>query len=169
MASYPVHPATVTRHGGFYYNRGLGVIHAGLDLAAKRGQDVYAPEDGIVVAVENGQVPPWRRYAPILLMKGASGFYHLFSHLEGGTQAFEGTRVTEGQRIAAVGNLRHVHWEVRRKPWPTSGKALTITVDPHVWLGEKRPKTRTSGLVGCVLGVGALVGTIVTIGRRRGQ
>lgn len=106
----------MTPHGAFGVQR-PGHTHAGVDYGAKRGAPVYAPVDGTVLKVEDRQLPPLRGYAPaVVLLERGGKRLHVLAHLEAGSQAVQvGDRVREGQTIAKVGPLLHVHHEVRDK------------------------------------------------------
>lgn len=96
----PLNHVHITPHGGYGYVRteaeakrvgyrlcskavGYPCTHRGLDLAAKAGTPVFAPEGGyLLYAVDGDDVRPFSRYGPALLvLKGASGYYHLLAHM----------------------------------------------------------------------------------------
>jgi peptidase M23-like protein len=96
----PLNSVRITPHGDYGYVRteaeakrvgyrlcskavGYPCTHRGLDLAAKEGTPVYAPEGGyLLYAVDGDDVRPFSRYGPaVLVLKGASGYYHLLAHL----------------------------------------------------------------------------------------
>ena len=172
MATLP-RPWVVTPHGAYGYERrsaaegscgvtGYPCKHPGVDLVGEPGDPVYYPEDGEVVAVwarEPGtELPqPWRGYGPgVLVMRGASGRYHLLGHLEdddlrrrwprvtgdaaGSTQAQQDSlmslvrkvdrnafTVRGGDVAGLVSGARHVHWEVRKQT-RTGGR-----YNPAIW------------------------------------
>ena len=128
----------VTKHGGYRFNRGAGVIHAGVDLGVPRGAKVRAPADSIVVKVDRQgrQGSGWHGYAPVILLLDTEGRYHVLAHLER-TAVRAGDEVQAGQVIATVGPLRHLHWEVRSQPIPdysAGQKPRDIATDPLTWL-----------------------------------
>lgn len=110
-----------------------------MDLFAVQ-RDVFAPEAGIVERVADGSSPPFVGYGPgVVLLRGASGFYHLLSHLDfktitvkSGQPILEGTLL--GQFNAEHG---HTHYEVRKAP---TGPSETNTVDPAQWLASEQRK-----------------------------
>src|SRR3990172_10802187 len=77
--------------------RGYPCPHWGVDTFTIGGiRDVWAPEAGGVVAVADGSSPPFSGYGPgVVLLKGASGVYHLLSHLD-----YDTIRVRVGQQLA---------------------------------------------------------------------
>lgn len=98
MGNLPVPEWKITPHGAFGFVRtgpdqgssGAGTYpstHYGVDLVGHEGDPVAAPEDGTIVAVmanaPGDDVQPWRGYGPALVMlKGASGRFHLLAHLD---------------------------------------------------------------------------------------
>jgi hypothetical protein len=95
----PLNNVLVTPHGAYGYVRTEAeakrvgyrlcaggkypCTHRGVDLAAKAGAPVFAPEGGyLLYAVDGDDVRPFSRYGPALLvLKGASGYYHLLAHM----------------------------------------------------------------------------------------
>ena len=146
MARWPTAPYSTHRTGCYGCKRtspadgacgvhGYPCTHWGVDTFTFGGiRDVWAPEAGIVVAVSDGSSPPFVGYGPgVVLMKGSSGVFHLFSHLE-----LASIRVQKGQQIAEgapIGRFdaahAHCHYEVRRNP---TGPSETNTIDPVAWL-----------------------------------
>lgn len=116
---------------------GYPCVHRGLDLFAE-APDVFAPETGIVVTVTDGKSPPFSGYGPgVILILGASGYYHLLSHLRFSTIAVkQGMPVFEGQKLAQFDpEIRHTHYEVRRQ---ATGPSETNTVNPLKWLADQQ-------------------------------
>lgn len=136
-------------------------IHAGVDVHGAPGTAVRAPEAGTIEAA--GMLParpPWTDYAPAVMLRGASGRWHLLAHLNGtatGGHA-EAPAVSVGQ-VVRLGDVlgytgprhpldpshaaNHTHWEVRTRPRARRAEGettFTITVDPVRWLaGEDVP------------------------------
>ena len=106
--------------------------HYGLDLYPEEDLTVFAPEDGVVTDVGNGQKPPFTGYNPgAMLIKGVSGYYHLLSHLAE-IKVVPGAQVTEGEPVGKIASaIKHTHYEVRRE---RTGNSATNTVDPGAWL-----------------------------------
>lgn len=116
-------------------------LHAGIDLGARRGTPVRAPEDGVVEAVGAADsLPPidgwrFRGYGPeLVLMRGDSGRWHLLSHLQNASVQV-GQRVTAGEAVGEVSRLAHCHWEVLTRARPGRGQSVAeISLDPLAWL-----------------------------------
>lgn len=154
----PILPVKVTPHGAWRYARtspsdgSCGVhaypcFHPGVDLAGAAGTKVYAPEDGVVVAVGNGASKPWTGYGPwIVVIKGASGVYHLLAHLSPAQAALAlvGARVSSGQLVGVTSSANHVHWEIRLV---ATSSAWANKVDPFVWLERTRNGVSSSSWV----------------------
>lgn len=160
--------APITRRRMWQAERSEGRrLHAGVDLSAPRGTPVLAPEGGVVEDVELDQRRPWRGYAPVVLLRGDSGVWHVLSHLDGAELAARvaagelavGQRVELGAELGRIGSERHVHWEVRLAPqprWWTDPLSLQrraqliveLSVDPLAWTeGELvpfRPSSQTA-------------------------
>lgn len=129
-----------------------GHVHAGVDVGGAPGTPVMAPEAGTVEAVGSLPMrPPWTGYAPAVLLRGASGRWHLLAHLSGSATggAASSPAVTLGQVVRLgdvlgyIGHERHTHWEVRtraRARTHAGEPTWTITIDPARWLaGEDVP------------------------------
>jgi len=87
-------------------------MHEGLDIAAPRGTDVFAPADGVVTfdGVKGA-------YGNLLVLDHGYGLVTRFGHLSQ-ILVQPGSRVKRGDRIARVGNTGrstgdHLHYEVR--------------------------------------------------------
>lgn len=150
MARLPTGPYKTGRTGCYGCKRetpadgacgvhGYPCIHRGLDMFAE-SPDIFAPEVGVVVAVSDGKSAPYRGYGPgVILIQGASGYYHLLSHLDPRTITVKpGSAVFEGQKIAEFDReIRHVHYEVRKQP---TGPSEINTISPLKWLAaQQRP------------------------------
>lgn len=117
--------------------RGYPCIHRGLDMFAE-SPDIFAPEIGIVIAVSDGKSAPYQGYGPgVILIQGASGYYHLLSHLDLHSIAVRpGSPVFEGQKLATFNReIGHTHYEVRRQP---TGPSETNTISPLKWLADQQ-------------------------------
>jgi murein DD-endopeptidase MepM/ murein hydrolase activator NlpD len=136
--------------------RRLGHVHAGVDVGtgSAPGTPVRAPEAAIVEEV--GMLPAprgtgWSGYAPCVLLRGASGRWHLLAHLSGDVDGNPtdrpavavGARLRLGDVVGYVGRERHTHWEVRTRPHargePTDPRrTIAITINPARWIaGEE--------------------------------
>lgn len=122
-----------------------GHIHAGVDLGGRPGTPVLAPEAGVVEDV--GTLParaPWTGYAPAVVLRGASGRWHLLAHLSGSPDGGAGSPIVVpgqlvrlGDVLGFVGRERHTHWEVRTRRHARRARGETtfvITIDPGRWL-----------------------------------
>jgi murein DD-endopeptidase MepM/ murein hydrolase activator NlpD len=143
---------------------GYPCTHWGVDTFTIGGiRDVWAPEAGIVVAVSDGSSPPFVGYGPgIVLLKGASGVYHLLAHLQAGTTVVRvGQTLAEGAPIAKFDPaMGHCHYEVRRAP---TGPSETNTINPEEW---HRAASGGSGLV-VILALGGLFALGIMLARHR--
>lgn len=135
---------------GYGVKRADGRMHWGDDMPGRAGEAVYAPEGGIVTAVEYGHgtaiaLPhPWNGYGPgVVQILGDTGVWHTLAHVRPGVLA-PGVRVEEGAAVgtlpAAVGaSGPHVHWEVRTgHPIDDPTTRAANTVDPQEWLATAR-------------------------------
>jgi len=132
--------------------------HWGVDTFTLDGsREVVAPERGTVAVVTDGRSPPWVGYGPgLVLLAGASGFYHMLAHLESGS-----VRVRVGQQLAEgapIGRFDaeygHCHYEVRRKP---IGPSSSNTIDPALWLREaSRSSSISSSWLWSLVGLGVI-------------
>lgn len=150
MRTAPV-PVKVTPRGAYLFDRSTykpgGKTHLGVDLAAKRGTPVKAPEDGEVIAVWYGDdTPGWRRYGPGgVAVQGDSGVLHVLAHLLPSGLPSVGARVSVGEVVGAVSGLRHVHWEVRKqRSWGGGLTHRDVVLDPLKWL-DALDEPRTPG------------------------
>lgn len=116
-------------------------IHTGVDLYCEPDENVYAIEDGVVVAVEDFTGPkaglPWWNDTQAVLVEGRSG---VFCYGEISTNHKVGQKIKEGDNIGTV-------LTVLKKD---KGKPMTMlhmelykhgTVESVVWeLGKRKPK-----------------------------
>lgn len=157
----PTDKCKITPHGGYSFWRPdqvdpksgtKGVMHWAWDLGGTAKETpVYAPEDGVVVETATGKSPPWTGFQPgLVLLKGASGVYHVLGHLDYPTIAVHaGQAVTMGTKLGVMG-ISHTHWEIRRNRTPNWAAHPTYwqahgpnSIDPATWLesvnGTRRP------------------------------
>ena len=142
--------------------------HPGLDLAnINRNQDLIAPESGTIVSnntIDEGG------YGALMVMRGDSGIYHLFAHLDKINKEI-GDRVGKSQTIGRLANFGrqvpfvfgpggmsdilardvvqkssglHAHWEVSRKLLSANTWRGGEQFNPHNWL---RNSYQDGGLV----------------------
>ncbi len=173
---YPIHPFRIGGHGAFNEVRrspadgacGVGsypCTHPGVDVAGYAGTEVVAPEDGVVVATSNGEGSPFGGYGPwLIVLRGASGKYHLLAHLAPATAGLAPINATfrAGQKVGVTSSANHTHWEVRKRAVPLWDKGEnngTNNLDPIAWLASQRGGISSGGLV--LLGGAALLGVLL--------
>lgn len=142
----------VTPHGAYLFDRGGGVTHFGIDLAGPRGTQVVAPEGGSIIETATATRKPWTGYAPVVYMRGDSGWYHLMAHTWPGVAP--GDRVEEGMVIGQTGSENHTHWEMRRGRY---GTGRSNTVNPFLWLAGELPMALPSSVGGDELWLAVLI------------
>lgn len=101
------------------------VMHAGMDIAAPHGKDVFAPSDGTVVfaGLEGG-------YGNVIVIDHGYGIKTRYGHLAK-ILVKAGERVKRGSLIAAVGNTGrstgpHLHYEVRVNGIPQNPRKFIL-------------------------------------------
>ena len=101
------------------------VMHAGLDIAAPHGKEVFAPSDGTVVfaGLEGG-------YGNVIVIDHGYGIKTRYGHLAK-MLVKAGDRVKRGMLIAAVGNTGrstgpHLHYEVRVNGIPQNPRKFIL-------------------------------------------
>ena len=109
-----------------------GLHNDGINIAAERGTQVRAAENGVVVYAGN----ELRGFGNLLLIKHADGWTTAYAHADK-LLVRRGDRVERGQPIATVGQTGNVdrpqlHFEIRRGP---------RAVDPRDELGAARAST----------------------------
>ena len=117
----PLSKKVVTSQFGYRTSpiSGTWKFHAGIDLAAPIGTEVYACKTGTVVAVEQNH-PLYGKYIDI---KHNGNTTSRYAHLSK-TLVTKGQTVTTGQNIGLVGTTGastgpHLHFEVRENGTPT--------------------------------------------------
>lgn len=122
---YPLNSITVTNPFG---QPGYGVFgkHAGVDLRAAIGTNVYAPANGVITESYVGS-----KGIQVLSMR-IGNYEHRFLHLSQRLVPV-GAQVKEGQVIAKSGNsggvATHLHWDVR-KAGTAWNRSFSDYVDP---------------------------------------
>lgn len=139
-------------YGVYRPKQANGVWHWGLDIANPVGADVVAPEDGTVAyRWDDNKTAPFVGYGPGgVLLKGASGLYHLLGHTN--PAATVGELVQGGEVVGHTGDLgavaSHCHWEVRVKPIDSPATRGGNTLNPIAWLkGDNTPPASRWGWV----------------------
>ena len=89
------------------------LMHEGIDINTKRGTDVFASADGIVVKVEYSKY----NYGNHIVIQHSFGYKTLYAHLNTIAKLKEGDVVKRGQLIGTVGSTGlstgpHLHFEV---------------------------------------------------------
>lgn len=122
--------------------------HTGIDLTCKRGEEIYAPADGVVETVR----PSKKGFGNFLTVRHSFGFMSSYAHLQR-FKVRSGQFVSKGDLIATCGNSGnstgpHLHYEVR-----FLGRALnpqyTMDWSPENfnYLFEKEKKVKWAPLV----------------------
>jgi murein DD-endopeptidase MepM/ murein hydrolase activator NlpD len=91
-----------------------GEVHKGLDIAADKGEPVYAAADGDVIYAGDGM----RGYGNVVIIQHDRHVTTLYAH-NSGLKVTQGQHVAKGTLIASLGSTGrstgpHVHFEVRR-------------------------------------------------------
>lgn len=89
-------------------------MHKGIDFSARKGTDVYATGDGVVIKVKRMR---WG-YGTHIIIDHGYGYSTLYGHLSS-AKVRRGQKVTRGQLIGLVGSTGkstapHLHYEVRK-------------------------------------------------------
>ncbi len=171
----PIWPLVVGNNGGFMDVRsspaqgacGVGTYpckHPGVDVNGSQGTPVKAPENGVIVAVADGNSAPFGGYGPwLIVIKGDdSGKFHLLGHLDPSTADMGpiNARVTAGQVIGTTSSANHTHWEVRSRVYPNFAGGETNATnnsDPVAWLSS----SSTAFIALLLLGGAALLATLM--------
>jgi murein DD-endopeptidase MepM/ murein hydrolase activator NlpD len=106
---WPVDSARLSR--GYLINRRRP--HLGLDLASRKGTQIFASHDGLVIYTGN----EFRGYGKMIMIEGINGFATLYAHLSQ-ISVRQGTRVKQGELIGLMGRTghatgTHLHFEIR--------------------------------------------------------
>lgn len=121
--------------GDGFGDRGGG--HDGIDLLARCGTPLVAPEAGKVVYVASHA----RAGHYVVIRSAASGEEHVFMHLRRRTPLGKGDAVAAGERIGAVGDSGNatacmLHFEIWTAPgWQSGGRARNPVADLRRWGG----------------------------------
>ncbi|RTZ15079.1 M23 family metallopeptidase [Vibrio aquaticus] len=122
--------------------------HTGIDLTCKRGEEIYAPADGVIETVR----PSSKGFGNFLTLRHSFGFMSSYAHLQK-FKVRSGQFVSKGDLIATCGNSGnstgpHLHYEVR-----FLGRALNPqytmdwTPENFNYLFEKEKKVKWAPLV----------------------
>jgi murein DD-endopeptidase MepM/ murein hydrolase activator NlpD len=93
-------------------------MHAGIDIGGKRGDFVYAPAAGVIIATDYYH----ELYGKLIIIKHKYDFVTYYAHLDKISVKI-GQTVERGQKIGEMGNTGesegyHLHYEVRRSAVP---------------------------------------------------
>jgi TonB family protein len=99
-------------------------FHPGIDIAAKKGTEVIAPADGIVIGTDDSTTG----YGRLLTIDHSSGYVTYYGELSA-FKVKKGEKVKRGQVIGLIGNSGskgepHLHYEVRFKDKPINPMSL---------------------------------------------
>jgi|GEM_PF-216057 len=111
-------------------------FHAGIDLAAPVGSEVYAPADGYVSFADRYPLRrsvAWWRYGNLVVLRHGDRFVTLYGHLDE-IRVRRKQKVRQGELLGTVGNTgwstsSHLHYEVRRME-----DEELIPVDPRIYI-----------------------------------
>ncbi len=109
---WPVKDGLVTQE--FRQKKGRKRGHRGIDIAAPKGDDVYAAHDGLVIFAGR----QFRGFGKLVIIENEDGDWATFySHLNK-IKTKQGRRVQQGELIGNVGKTGratgyHLHFEVR--------------------------------------------------------
>ena len=140
-------PIKTTRYGyRFSEPTHYNSFHLGLDLMAKTGTPIFAPDDGEVVWIGYG-----KQGGKQMHFLGVSGALHRFLHLDSYAGVHRGQKLLEGEIVAISGNtgalstIEHLHFDISK-----NGKLeldnLDNFIDPLEWLKQNKMKTWYTGI-----------------------
>lgn len=136
-----VHTKNSPKTGGFHgRSRSQGKkFHGGLDIAVKKGDPIYAAEDGVVVVAKDGV----GKLGTAIYIQHRDGTQTRYAHLslsnQGGLKVKRGDTVKKGELIGLSGKTgnaagkditTHLHFEVRKIDDGFVGNPKDSTVDP---------------------------------------
>ncbi|NOH81241.1 peptidoglycan DD-metalloendopeptidase family protein [Vibrio sp. RE86] len=122
--------------------------HTGIDLTCKRGEEIYAPADGVVETVR----PSKKGFGNFLTVRHSFGFMSSYAHLQR-FKVRSGQFVSKGDLIATCGNSGnstgpHLHYEVRFLGRSLNPQyTMDWTPENFNYLFEKEKKVKWAPLV----------------------
>lgn len=136
----------------YLYQRSPTHKHRGLDFPAPLGTPVIAAETGTVLRTVHEYTPGFRGYGKTIVVKGVTGRYQLYGHLDS-INVKEGQKVATGQPIGTVGKTAytkaeprgelktgpHLHFEVSATPYPMDSEAPRLNPRVALTPGAKEP------------------------------
>lgn len=110
-----------------YNTKALAWWHRGVDIANMIGTKIQAPNDGIVILVDNFKI-----HGNTIMLDHGHGIISIFNHLEN-LKVKRGQLVKKGDIIATMGNTGsstgpHLHWGL---------SVNDVRVDPLFWVENK--------------------------------
>ncbi|WP_235680228.1 murein hydrolase activator EnvC family protein [Paenibacillus albicereus] len=96
-------------------------LHAGADMAAPAGTNIYAAEGGVVLVAQW-----WSGYGNCIVIDHGGGLWTIYGHIrDGGILVEKGQTVKRGDHIGEVGSTgnstgNHLHFEVRKNGEPVN-------------------------------------------------
>lgn len=123
-------------------------MHTGIDLTCKRGEEIYAPADGVVETVR----PSKKGFGNFLTVRHSFGFMSSYAHLHA-FKVRSGQIVSKGDLIATCGNSGnstgpHLHYEVRFLSRALNPQyTMDWTPENFNYLFEKEKKVKWAPLV----------------------
>lgn len=123
---------------------GSSRTHKGIDIFAKKGTDLLATTDGIVISLGH-----WKKAGKHIFILGPKWKMHYYAHLDSITIE-RYTFVKSGQKIGTVGDSGnakgkppHLHYTIATlypRPWAatneTHGNRKMYYIDPNIYLRE---------------------------------
>lgn len=109
-------------------------FHHGIDIGIPINTPIIAPENGRITYYNSNISPSAGRY---LIMKGTSGYYYRFLHLNS-SSLISGANVNQGQQIALSGNTGkstgpHLHFEIHTKNPKSDYKSYSVNPSPIIF------------------------------------
>ena len=120
-----IYPTGSSRVSGWYFHDWRNPTHIGLDYACRRGDPIYAADNGVVtIAGWNGG------YGILIEINHGNGFVTRYAHLDeaSGLAAGCGQAIYQGQVLGYCGNTGwstgpHLHYEIRHQGAPQDPQA----------------------------------------------
>jgi murein DD-endopeptidase MepM/ murein hydrolase activator NlpD len=148
-------PTTGVR--SFRDQRSATHVHQGIDLPAREGTPVRAPDDGIVRFATHAWRQGFTGYGRVVVLQHEPRVWTLYAHLHD-VLVQPGQFVGAGEQIGTVGRTQfsapdhtsmfaesgaHLHFEVSPKPYPQDSEAERL--DPVAWLRSSGSSGGSSG------------------------
>lgn len=106
------------------YGARWGKLHKGIDIAADKGEPVYAMADGVVIYASDGM----RGYGNVVIVRHDATLSTLYAH-NSALEVHAGDRVKQGEVIALLGSTGHstgphTHFEIRKGDEPLDPRTV---------------------------------------------